>query len=372
MPEESSNSSALPGRSRPALSELSKETTEADLWNLDDDLTERPLPQPAHPPMPRTNLRTDEAPDSEAAAEPAPPPEPPAPADAAAPNGPQAPKPRGRTPAQRRPDHDHPLGNPANRATRVDEIGELEEPAEPAPRPAPQPEARPAPAPRPPEAPASVLPEETSAAPKSSRAKATAEASTKAPTRRLRTRIDRRDAVSLAAFAFTLLLVAIWVLSRFFSQFEFKSEFVEMPDFPAKGQHASLARADTFWREPIREGAARDFARREVKMIPVLELSLDAPDSPGGALLVVFRNGEGEPIGDSIRRSFSAGNFDASGTPTMGFPATDGFIEEGAYQAYRTGKGKPWLAEVLEGPSVDAPAESFKPLATIPVSPLRR
>jgi len=145
-----------------------------------------------------------------------------------------------------------------------------------------------------------------------------------------------------------------------------------MPDFPTPGEHASLAAAETFWREPIRDGAGRDFARREVKMIPVLELTLESPRSPGGALLVVFRNGEGEPLGDSIRRSFRNGTFDASGTAAMSFPATDGFLEESAYQAYRTGRGRPWVAEVLEGPSVDAPAGTFKPLATIPVSPLRR
>jgi hypothetical protein len=370
MPEESSNSSGLPGRSRPALSELSKETTEADLWNLDDDLTERPLPQPAHPPLPRTNLRTEEPPESRPEPPSPAPPEPPAAEEPALPPGPQAPKPRGRTPAQRRPDHDHPLGNPANRTTRVDEIGELDELVESAPQPAPQVAAAPPPAakPRAPEAPAKVLVEEPAPSPKSTRV----EASSKAPTRPLRPRIDRREAVSLAAFAFVLLLVGIWVLSRFFSQFEFRSEFAEMPDFPVKGQHASLAAADTFWREPIRDSATRDFARREVKMIPVLDLSLDPAASPAGALLVIFRNGEGEPVGDSIRRSFSSGNFDASGTPAMSFPATDGFLEEGAYQGYRTGKGRPWLAEVLEGPSVDAPAESFKPLATIPVSPLRR
>jgi hypothetical protein len=186
-----------------------------------------------------------------------------------------------------------------------------------------------------------------------------------------RPRIHRRDAINLAAFAFVLLLAAIWVLTRFFSLFEFKSQFVEMPDFPLKGQHASIGGADTFWREPVRSGEQRDFARREVAMIPVLELTLD-PASSAGALLVIFRNGQGEPVGDAIRRSFRDGRFDASGNATITFPATDGFIEEGNYHAYRTGKGAPWMAEVLEGPSVDAPAGDFRPLAPIPVSPLRR
>ena len=72
-------------------------------------LTERPLPQPAHPPLPRMIQRSEE--EAEIAAEPASPapPEPVAAEESALPPGPQAPKPRGRTPAQRRPDHDHPL-----------------------------------------------------------------------------------------------------------------------------------------------------------------------------------------------------------------------------------------------------------------------
>jgi hypothetical protein len=368
MPEESSNSSGLPGRSRPALSDLSKETTEADLWNLDDDLTERPLPQPAHPPLPRVIARTEV--EEEAPAPESPAPEAPAPAESAPPPGPQAPKPRGRTPAQRRPDHDHPLGHPSQRGPRADEIGELDEPAEQAPRPSSPPPAKPAAAARPPEP--APQPAAVPVALEKPDAAATAKGSTKSPTRPLAKRIDRREAVGLVAFAVVLLLVAIWVLARFFNQFEFKSALAEMPDFPAHGEHASLSAANTFWREPVRTGADRDFARREVMMIPVLDLTLESQRSPGGALLVIFRNSQGEPVGDSIRRSFRGGVFDASGTPLMSFPATDGFVAEGDYQAYRTGGGEPWIAEVLEGPSVDAPAGNFKPLVSIPVSPLRR
>jgi hypothetical protein len=362
MSAEPPSSPGLPGRSRPALSELSKETTEGDLWNLDDELAEAAPPRISHPPLPRQATKPEELPEAE---------ESPATAKVAAAaseadepaSGPQAPKPRGKTPAQSRPDHDSPLGNRAARGPLPDEIGDLDEPREIPPRPAPAAQPSTTPAPQP----AATLPE----APVPAAAPSTKPAATSPASAGTRPRITRREAVNLAAFAFVLLLAAIWVLTRFFSLFEFKSQFVEMPDFPLKGRHASIGEADTFWREPIRDGEQRDFARREVAMIPVLQVTLD-PDSSTGALLVIFRNGEGEPVGDAIRRSFRDGRFDASGNATITFPATDGFVEEGNYHAYRTGKGEPWMAEVLEGPSVDAPAGNFHPLAPIPVSTLRR
>jgi hypothetical protein len=103
--------------------------------------------------------------------------------------------------------------------------------------------------------------------------------------------LNRREVLGLATFAFTLLLAAIWVLTRFFSAFEFKSEFAKGPDFPIKGELLALTAADTYWREPVRAGEARDFARREVSLIPVLEITLDPTASSAGALLVIFQRG---------------------------------------------------------------------------------
>ena len=104
----------------------------------------------------------------------------------------------------------------------------------------------------------------------------------------------------------------------------------------------------------------------------MLDLTLDPDGTTNGTLLVIFRNSEGQPVGDSIRRSFANGRFDASGNATIAFPATDGYITDGDFNAYRSGKGDSWMAEVFEGPSVDAPADKFKPLASIPVLPKLR
>ncbi len=358
MSAEPPSSSGLPGRSRPVLSDLSKETTEGDLWNLDDEVSAVPRRTPTPTPPPRGLKTESEAQGAPGATAPSPP--------------------RGMSPA----DPVHPLSPRGERSAPADEIGDLDEPrdqleedvvvmiaptdpeenfpppvkttasvAKPRPELVPDPEA------------------EISSAKEDKPRPSPQPAARTAPQR---PRMNRREALGLATFGVVLLVAAIWVLTRFFSQVPMKSAFVEAPDFPVKGEHASLADATTFWREPVRDGATRDITRREVVMIPVLELELEPENSSGGALRVVFRNGQGEPVGDSITRSFSAGRFDASGNAKVTFPATDGFLDEGAFNAYRTGKGDPWMADVLEGPSVDAPASSFKKLAPIPVLPLRR
>jgi hypothetical protein len=365
MSLEPPSSSGLPGRSRPALSDLSRETTEGDLWNLDDDLTERAV---SFPPQPRKGL------------------DPTIQQEDQGPAAPQQPKSRGKTPGRFPSD---PAGLKQGRSEPVDEIGDLDDvaddledeedgvlrvipevqaaepevapPAEDAPLPVPAARAAPT---APPEAPLAA----DTPATKPNQRRSPADATLGTP----RLRFKRRELIGLAAFFFALLLAAIWVLARFFSAFEFKSEFVEGPDFPVKGQHIHLVSAETFWREPVRTGENRDFARREVNMIPVLELTLDPDHSASGALLVIYRNSQNDPVGDSIRRSFTGARFDASGSATIAFPSTDGFNARADFNAYRAGKGDSWIAEVFEGPSIDAPADQFKPLARIPVLPKLR
>lgn len=376
MSSEPTSSSGLPGRSRPALSELSRETTENDLWNLDDDLTERPAPPVNYPPQPRKGLEpipVDETEEERLEV----------PLEA------EPPRTRGRTPSPAGLVHESISGRRIERLEVPDEIGDLEDAPEfvaeeeddeedyraelrTVPEPEPEPEPLPVEEPRSSEPDLLVTETSEERARKTNQRRNPAEARRAADGLLSRPRLNRREILGLAAFAFALLLAAIWVLTRFFSAFEFKSEFVKGPDFPIKGEHVSLASADTNWREPVRSGEARDFARREVSLIPVLDLTLDPAGSTSGTLLVIFRNSEGQPVGDSIRRSFANGRFDAGGNATIAFPATDGFLTEGDFNAYRSGKGESWMAEVFEGPSIDAPADQFKSLALIPVVPKLR
>lgn len=370
MSLEPPSSSGLPGRSRPALSDLSRETTEGDLWNLDDEPGDITLSPVDFPPQPRKGL--DPAAKRDEGAEP-----PPA-------------RTRGRTPDPLRHDgEDVPI---LSRPAPVDEIGDLDDPdpqppeaiAEPAPadrilpplpaRPADESPAAPTPRTRTELSQELPLAEGGPDEPAPAPAPATIRNAGNTPARAnlQRPRFNRREAIGLAAFSFTLLLVAIWVVSRFFASFTFKSEFVESPDYPVTGERVQIERAETYWRNPVRTGESRDFARREVTMIPVLEVTLDPGKTAGGTLLVIFRNSLGEPVGDPIRRSFTGARFDANGQPTTAFPSTDGFVAEGDFNAYRAGKGDAWIAEVFEGPSIDAPASQFKSVVRIPVLPKLR
>jgi hypothetical protein len=364
MSLEPPSSSGLPGRSRPALSDLSRETTEGDLWNLDDEPADTTLSSVDFPPQPRKAL--DPAAKREDGGEP-----------------PVA-KTRGRTPDPVR--HESGEVPKLTRPAPVDEIGDLDEPEHESPSakaassdrqlsPLPTPPAAAAPVEARREVPAELplpatVPDDLSPEPAPSKERSGGNPPTRPNLSR--TRLNRREVIGLAAFSFALLLVAIWVVSRFFAAFEFKSGFVESPDFPVKGERVQIGGAETFWREPVRTGETRDFARREVTMIPVVEITLDPEKTSGGTLLVIYRNSEGEPVGDPIRRSFTGARFDASGQPTIAFPSTDGFVAEADFNAYRAGKGDAWMAEVFEGPSVDAPANQFKLIARIPVLPKLR
>jgi hypothetical protein len=351
MSAEPPSSSGLPGRSRPQLSDLSRETTEDDLWNLDEEAPAIPV-RPPNPAPAGTLPSPPEAPEAPGMAQP--------PVPRGMPQAVEPPLPRKERPAVK------------------DEIGDLDESepddevvtlvapveAEPAPAPSPAPEPvveEPAPEPA---AAADLAPPPT---------KGNKPRHAPAPKGTLpRPRLNRREVIGIAGFAFVLMIAALWVLSRFFTQLAFKDDPTAAPDYPLKGERVTVAAAETFWREPVREGDARDVARREVVMIPVLELSLDPENSPAGALRVIFRNGQGQPVGDPITRTFAVGRFEASGNATIAFPATDGFEKDGDFHAYRTGKGDPWTVELLEGPSADAPAGAFKKLAPIPILPLRR
>ena len=384
MSAEPPNPSGLPGRNRPHLSDLSRETTEEDLWNLDDEATA----QPVRPRQPKP------APPAPAGKEPVPVLE--------EPTGTiEPPMPRGLT---------APVKRPTARPAPSDEIGELDEDS-PEPTPPPRskapssdevvtltsaiddevvPAAEVTAAPKAPKAPAPPVETPVVAEPEPLAAEDESEAeedllgktlsrenrarSAMAATRANlpRPRLNRREVIGIATFAVVAMIASVWVLTRFFTLLSFTRESDSRPHYPLKGELAQIVSGSTFWREPVRSGENRDVARREVGIIPVLELTLDPANSGGGSLRVIFRNAEGAPIGDPITRSFGAGRFEATGNATVSFPATDGFLKEGDFQGYRTGKGKLWTADVLEGPPGGTPASSFKKISSIPIFPERR
>ncbi|HEY1121513.1 MAG TPA: hypothetical protein VGE67_07920, partial [Haloferula sp.] len=364
-----------------------RETTEEDLWNLDEEA-------PAQPVKPRQSKPAPPTPDAKESVQTLEPTgaEPPMPRGLTAPVKPLTPRSTSTKDEIGELDDEEELPVSAAKAPSQDEVVTLASPIDE--EPAPAPAAKVTAAPKEPEPPAKKKPVEAAPEPpapqeeyeeefeeheeellaktstRENRPRSAAPAA--AAKANLRPRLNRQEVIGIATFAVVALIASVWMLTRFFTLLTFTRDSDSRPDYPLKGELVQIASGSTFWREPVRTGENRDVAKREVIMIPVLELSLDPEKSGGGSLRVIFRNAEGEPVGDPITRSFGAGRFEGSGNASSSFAATDGFTAEGEFQAYRTGKGKLWTADVLEGPPGGTPASAFKKLSSIPIFPERR
>lgn len=188
-----------------------------------------------------------------------------------------------------------------------------------------------------------------------------------------RPRLSRLELISLGIVLLAILIGGSWAMKTFFSQIPTRKSQILDPDFPVRGERVTVRQANTYWRQPIRSGENADTARMEARLIPVLELELSSTEGDG-ALRFFFRNGEGELIGDSVTRNFSAGSFTSTGGNRIEVAATDGFDDEGKHAAYQTSQTEPWVVEVHEGPQGTATSfeESFSLLFKMPISTDRR
>lgn len=347
MPDESESPKNLPARHRPRLSELSKQTTEEDLWDLEDsEPAPKKLPEKAvSMPVPakheeekesripeikevRTEPRGRQESDSVTSRQTR---RNAAPSDTqkavplkpSRPNEPKAHDPKATTPLPPEP-----------------EVVEAPAPEKPS---------------QEPEAPAPKEEEAKSAPTKP-------EATAKAPA----TKAERLGLISCGV---ALLILAIWWIAGLFSSIKTTRLGDDQPEFPAEGSFVVIEKAETYWRSPVRDGASPDVARREVEFIPVL--SVEIADSESGVLRAIFRNEQGEFVGDSISKNFANGVFDQNSDGTVEFPATDGFANAGEYNGYRVGSDR-WTVELFEGPSANASGSDFKLLFTAPISPNRQ
>lgn len=253
-------------------------------------------------------------------------------------------------------------------------VGELENPSEP--EPAPEPvkpeEVDDAPAPEPvlveePAAPAAEEPalQEPSPPTQQEPSPPTQPAAPAVPV----AKPNGKEKIGLGILGVVFIALGIWWFLGLLSDVPTTRMGQDEPDFPIEGAFTKATAAESYWRAPAREGDQRDVARADVIIIPILKVTISGTGD--GVLRAIYRDDEGEFVGDSITRSFTSGQFDDSRSASCEFPATSGFTKESAFNAYRVGGGR-WTIEILEGPSADAPGREFKSLFTAPISSLRR
>lgn len=185
------------------------------------------------------------------------------------------------------------------------------------------------------------------------------------------TKFSRTEVIASLAFLLILIVGSFFVIRSYRANLTLEENPYAKPDYPVQGQNAEVTNVVTYWRAPIKEGPNPDPIKLDVKLLPVIEITLGSGASQG-ALRVMFHNEKGEIVGDTVTQNFAQGKFTLSDSATRAFSSTAGFIDFGEQEAYRTGQGKPWTIKVFEGPSDNASSEQFRPLFTTPIATERR
>lgn len=139
-----------------------------------------------------------------------------------------------------------------------------------------------------------------------------------------------------------------------------KQEFLESRDFPVRGKHIVVTDAETYWREPVTEGADADTVRLGVALLPVIDLKFKTDP---GMIRLLFRNSEGRLVGDPLTRM-------VKGEQSLSLSATTGLRDTGMFSAYRTGEMEPWVVEVFEAPGSNTSSDAFEPVFKMTIAPL--
>ena len=180
--------------------------------------------------------------------------------------------------------------------------------------------------------------------------------------------LSRMELVASFLFFACLLCGGIWALQVFRTEVQAQPNPYLQPDLPTKGNWATVASADTFWRVPVTEGENADPVRQDVSLIPVIRIKLGQCASARGAIRVIFYNDKGIIAGDTVTHRFDNHQFGPSGSSERAFAATTGFTNFGDQEAYRAHLVKPWTIRVYEGPDENAPSAEYRLLFTAPIS----
>jgi hypothetical protein len=179
---------------------------------------------------------------------------------------------------------------------------------------------------------------------------------------RFRLKLSIFEKVGLVALLLLLAVGGWMIFLNTVERLPTGAERVKGDDFPIKGALVSILSAETYWRAPVTAGKNADVFRRGTQLLPVLELTTSGGPA---AVRVLFRNQDGELVGDAVTRLIRPG-------ASLQIAATAGFDDVGMHAAYRTGQAKLWTVEVDEAPSESSKTAEFKKLFEMDISPDRR
>ncbi|MEI6654134.1 MAG: hypothetical protein WCP45_05145 [Verrucomicrobiota bacterium] len=170
--------------------------------------------------------------------------------------------------------------------------------------------------------------------------------------------LSKMEVLGLVALALVLLLGGFWVYQNSLSRLRTQSTQTSKVTFPVQGSLLTVTKVVTYWRAPINKMGQVETVRRGVVLIPVTELSLRGGPA---AIRMLVHNDNGIAVGDPITRQ-------VNGEATLILAATDGFEDISMHAVYLTAQSKPWTLHLFEAPSANAPKEDFKKLLEMPIA----
>jgi hypothetical protein len=171
-------------------------------------------------------------------------------------------------------------------------------------------------------------------------------------------RLSKFERIGMVALGVLLLGLGVGAYVFSLNRLPSQSLYTDDVEFPIKGTLVAVKSATSYWRPPVLDSANPDVVRRGTVIIPVVEVTTS---SGSGAIRAVFRDEARKTIGDSITHQ-------VKGAGVVKFVSTAGFEDSGMHAAYRAGGGRPWTVEILEAPSTESPSTGFRRLFQINLS----
>jgi len=179
---------------------------------------------------------------------------------------------------------------------------------------------------------------------------------------------------SLAALFLLLIISSFWITSVVTAQIP-AFETSAKVKLPHKSELLSITDIETYWRAPVREGESRDIGvSSNISLIPVARLAL-GPETKAQSIRLLFRDENGEFVGDPSTLRLSADQFQATKEPNAKIKknevtvnSTSGFLHEGEIISYLSDTNFEWQLVVFESQD----GQNYQELLSIPISANRK